>query len=80
MIEKIETGVSTCKHQSVYDFPDRLEYIFLMDFDAEAECIPLLEGQCLRWFAETEIPWVNLAYGYDLVLRDYFAGRQRWDE
>jgi 8-oxo-dGTP diphosphatase len=80
MMEEIETDVSACKRYSVYDFPDRIEYIFLMDFEAETESIPLHEGQCLRWFAEAEIPWDNLAYGFDLVLRDYFAGRQRWDD
>lgn len=80
MLEEIETDVSACKRQSVYDFPDRIEYIFLMDFEAEAESIPLHEGQCLRWFAEAKIPWDNLAFGFDLVLRDFFAGRQRWDD
>ena len=80
MLEEIETDVSACKRHSVYDFPDRIEYIFLMDFEAEAESIPLHEGQCLRWFAEAEIPWDNLAFGFDLVLRDFFAGRQRWDD
>ena len=59
MLEEIETDVSVCKRQSVYDFPDRIEYIFLMDFEADAECIPLHEGQRLQWFAEAEIPWNN---------------------
>jgi 8-oxo-dGTP diphosphatase len=80
MLEEIETDVSACRRQSVYDFPDRIEYIFLMNFEADAETITLHEGQCLRWFAESEIPWDNLAFGFDLVLRDYFAGRQRWDD
>jgi 8-oxo-dGTP diphosphatase len=79
MLEEIETDVSACKRYSIYDFPDRIEYIFLMDFEAEADAIPLHEGQCLRWFAEEDIPWDSLAFGFDLVLRDYFAGRQRWD-
>lgn len=75
MIEEIETDVSACRLHAVYDFPDRIEYIFHMAFDAEAETIPLHEGQCLRWFSEAEIPWNNIAYGFDLVLTDYFAGR-----
>jgi hypothetical protein len=29
---------------------------------------------------EHEIPWNNLAFGFGFVLRDYFAGRQRWDD
>jgi 8-oxo-dGTP diphosphatase len=79
MMEEIETDVSTSIRHSVYDFPDRIEYLFLMDFETEAESITLHEGQCLRWFAESEIPWDNLAFGFDLVLADFFEGRQRWD-
>lgn len=80
MIEEIETDVSACRRHAIYDFPDRIEYVFLMDFEAEADAIPLHEGQCLRWFAEEEIPWDKLAFGFDLVLRDFFAGRQHSDD
>jgi 8-oxo-dGTP diphosphatase len=80
MLEEIETDVTACRRHAIYDFPDRIEYIYLMDFDAAAETIPLHEGQCLRWFAEKEIPWNNLAFGFDLVLRDFFVGRQRLDD
>jgi 8-oxo-dGTP diphosphatase len=80
MMEEIETDVSACKRSSVYDFPDRIEYIFLMDFEADTKNIPLHEGQCLQWFAEAAIPWDNLAFGFDLVLRDYFSGQTRWDD
>ncbi|MBN1928712.1 MAG: NUDIX hydrolase [Chlorobiaceae bacterium] len=80
MLEEIETDVSACRRHSVYGFDDRIEYLFFMEFEAEADEIPLHEGQCLRWFAEADIPWNRLAYGFDLVLRDFFAGRQRWDD
>lgn len=80
MMEEIETDVSACSRQSVYNFDDRIEYLFFMEFEAAAETIPLHEGQCLRWFPENEIPWNRLAYGFDIVLRDFFAGQQRWDK
>lgn len=79
MMEEIETDVSTCRRHAIYDFPDRIEYLYFMEFEADAETIPLHEGQYLRWFTEEEIPWDDLAFGFDLVLRDFFAGRQRWD-
>jgi 8-oxo-dGTP diphosphatase len=80
MLEEIETDVSACQPYSVYDFPDRIEHIFLMDFETETGSITLHEGQRVQWFAEKDIPWNNIAFGFDLVLRDYFAGRQRWDD
>ncbi|UWX56723.1 NUDIX hydrolase [Chlorobaculum sp. MV4-Y] len=79
MMEEIETDVSACRRHGIYDFPDRIEYLFILDFDADAKNIPLHEGQRLRWFSEEKIPWKKIAYGFDLVLQDFFAGRQRWD-
>jgi 8-oxo-dGTP diphosphatase len=79
MLEEIETDVSGCQRHSVYDFPDRIEYLFFMEFEADAETIPLHEGQCLRWYSEEEIRNLPLAFGFDLVLADFFEGRQRWD-
>jgi len=73
MHEEIETDVSGCRLHAIYDFPDRIEHIFLMPFEAETESIPLHEGQRLRWFAEHELPELPLAYGFDLVLGDFFA-------
>lgn len=80
MLEEIETDVSACRRQAIYDFDDRVEYLFFMEFNAETDDIVLHEGQRLQWFAESEIPWNQLAYGFDLVLRDFFAGRERWDK
>ncbi|NTV01505.1 MAG: NUDIX domain-containing protein [Chlorobiaceae bacterium] len=73
MLEEIETDVAGCRLIRVYDFPDRFEHIFLMEFEADAGTIPLHEGQCLRWFAAHELPGLPLAYGFDLVLNDFFS-------
>jgi 8-oxo-dGTP diphosphatase len=72
MMEEIETDVSAARSHAVYDFPDRIEHIFLMEMEAEAENIPLHEGQCLRWFSAAEITSLPIAYGFDLVLSDFF--------
>ena len=79
MIEEIETDVTAASLYRVYDFDDRIEYIFLMEFDADVETIPLHEGQCLRWFAFRELPGLPLAYGFDIVLDDFFATLSRPD-
>jgi 8-oxo-dGTP diphosphatase len=47
MLEEIETDVSDCRLHAVYDFPDRIEHIFLMSFDVKADSITLHEGQRL---------------------------------
>ncbi len=73
MQEEIETDVTRCRPYSVYDFPDRIEHIFFMDLDADAQSIPLHEGQRLQWFSAEEIPKLQLAYGFDIVLSDFFA-------
>ncbi|NTV08230.1 MAG: NUDIX domain-containing protein [Chlorobium limicola] len=73
MQEEIETDVSSCRLYAVCDFPDRIEHIFLMDLDAAAEEITLHEGQALRWFSVHELVGLPLAYGFDLVLSDFFA-------
>lgn len=73
MLEEIETDVTGCTFIRMYDFPDRFEYIFTMPLDRGATDIPLHEGQMLRWFPEAEIRMLELAFGFDLVLEDFFA-------
>ncbi|NTV98622.1 MAG: NUDIX domain-containing protein [Chlorobiaceae bacterium] len=73
MMEEIETDVSGCRLHSVYDFPDRIEYIYFMEMDADPESILLHEGQCLKWFGKDDLEGIDLAYGFDLVLSDFFA-------
>jgi len=72
MLEEIETDVRACTFLKAYDFSDRVEYVFSMKLEAEAESIPLHEGQCLRWFEERELSGLPIAYGFDLVLREFF--------
>lgn len=73
MQEEIETDVSSARLHFVYDFPDRIEHIFLMNLEAAAEEIPLHEGQRLRWFSVHELDDLPLAYEFDLVLSDFFT-------
>ncbi len=77
MLEEIETDVTKCRPWSRYDFPDRIEYIFEMAYERPAEQIPLHEGQRLRWFHSHELEGLELAFGFDTVLDDYFNGAGR---
>jgi 8-oxo-dGTP diphosphatase len=76
MLEEIETDVNECRRYAVYDFPDRMEYIFFMEFDAEPGSITLHEGQMLCWYSADELDGLTLAYGFDLVLRDFFQNHR----
>lgn len=73
MMEEIETDVTPCTLLKVYDFPDRYEHIFFMELDADAGSIPLHEGQCLRWFSAQELTGLPLAFGFGLVLEEFFG-------
>jgi len=72
MQEEIEVNVEGCTLFRVYEFSDRTEYIFMKHADFDLKNIILHEGQMLRWFSQEEAGQVELAYGFDKVLADYF--------
>jgi len=72
MLEEIEINVTGCELFQVYEFSDRTESVFLKKAEFDIENVVLHEGQMLRWFSEHEAAQVELAYGFDQVLRDYF--------
>lgn len=61
----------------IYEFDDRVEYVFLKYWEADIETLILTEGQALRWFSEDEISRTSLAYGFNLVASDYYNTRHR---
>ncbi len=72
MREEIEVNVEGCTLFRVYKFSDRTEYVFMKEADFDLRNIILHEGQMLRWFSRDEARQVELAYGFDKVLVDYF--------
>ena len=72
MLEEIEVNVEGCTLFRVYEFSDRTEYVFIKEADFDLRNIILHEGQMLRWFSRDEARQVELAYGFDKVLMDYF--------
>ncbi len=75
MQEEIEVTVEGCTLFRVYEFSDRTEYVFMKHAEFELKKIILHEGQMLRWFSRDEAGQVELAYGFDKVLEDYFSSQ-----
>ncbi|MFA6010416.1 MAG: NUDIX hydrolase [Desulfobacteraceae bacterium] len=60
----------------VYDFDDRIEYVYVSFCRYQIENLNLTEGQALRWFSEAEIAKTELAYGFNQVADDFFKSRR----
>ncbi len=72
MMEEIEINVAGCSLFRVYEFLDRTEYIFTMPAEFDVAKMVLHEGQMIRWFSWEEAAQLDIAYGFDEVLNDYF--------
>jgi len=57
---------------SVRDFADRTEFTFWKRANLDIDLIALAEGQCLKWFTEDSARETELAYGFNLILEDFF--------
>jgi 8-oxo-dGTP diphosphatase len=69
----IDTG--HCDLFCIYDFNDRIEYVYTKPASFRADEIDLQEGQALEWFSESDISRMQLAYGFNRVLQDFFQRR-----
>ena len=54
-------------------FPDRAEFTYWAPLDTPAHQLTLHEGAELRWFSREEALRLNLAFGFESVLRDFFS-------
>ncbi len=76
MLEEIEVNVEGCALFRIYEFSDRTEYVFMKEADFDIQYITLHEGQMLRWFSKNNAQALELAYGFNEVLEDYFNSLQ----
>ncbi|GAB6096444.1 hypothetical protein JCM14469_26970 [Desulfatiferula olefinivorans] len=60
----------------IYDFEDRLEYVYVKAWDPDITTLKMTEGQGLRWFSEDDIRTTELAYGFNHVCLDFFNERK----
>jgi 8-oxo-dGTP pyrophosphatase MutT (NUDIX family) len=49
------------------------EYIYARPIDFMIEDIDLLEGECLVWISRADLPTLRMGYGYENVVRTFFA-------
>ena len=55
------------------EFDDRIEYAFWKKQNIDIDNITLTEGQCLKWFDKEEVGKIELAYGFNQILDNFFA-------
>lgn len=53
-------------------FPDRLEYTFWKRLNLDVGNIVLTEGQELRWFSYQEASVLDLAFGFNITIENFF--------
>ncbi len=73
MKEEIGYTLEDFKLASVFEFDDRIEYTYWQRADFDIHQIHLTEGQCLRWFSHAEISTMELAYGFNTIVDDFFV-------
>jgi 8-oxo-dGTP diphosphatase len=70
MKEEIGIELENFKLFKIYEFDDRIEHVFLKKADLDINEIVLTEGQKLKYFSSDEILNTELAYGFNLVIKD----------
>lgn len=76
MKEEIGVDIGIPSLFKVYDFDDRIEYVYMMQCQYQIDDLSLTEGQALRWFSEKEIVETELAYGFNQVAEDFFKSQR----
>ena len=72
MSEEMNLAIEDVKIFSVIEFSDRVEYTFWKILDFNADDINLTEGQKIRWFSESETTNLELAYGFNEIIENFF--------
>lgn len=75
LMEELGFCPETIRPFGVYDFPDRLEYVFTARADFDPETVDLTEGQKIAWFSLEEADALDLAFGFNLVITHWAEKR-----
>lgn len=73
MREEMGLELTDFEPASVMAFSDRFEHTFWTRANLKIDDIDLTEGQRLQWFSREEIRQTELAYGFNLILEDFFT-------
>lgn len=74
LLEELGFYPESIRPFGVYDFPDRLEYVYAARADFDPETIALTEGQKITWFSLAEADAFELAFRFNLVIT-HWGGR-----
>lgn len=72
MKEEILYDLSDFSCFRIYDFDDREEHVFWKKENFDLATTILTEGQRLGWFSESDAAQLELAYGFNQVISEFF--------
>ena len=72
MKEEIGLDLRVFQLFSVTEFDDRTEYTFWQKANLDLDKVRLNEGQRLKWFTKDEASNIELAYGFNRIVEDFF--------
>jgi len=72
MQEEMNLIIHDVKIFSVIEFSDRVEYTFWVTLNFNEDDVNLTEGQRIKWFSETEAKNIELAYGFNEIIENFY--------
>ncbi len=75
MKEEMGLDITPFHRFRVTEFPDRTEYTFWKRANLDIRAIRLTEGQRLKWFSRKEAESVELAFGFNRIVDEFFKSR-----
>ena len=72
MQEEMNLVIHDVKIFSVIEFSDRVEYTFWVTLNFNEDDINLTEGQRIKWFSETKAKNMELAYGFNEIIENFY--------
>lgn len=60
------------RHFKSMEIQDRVEHVYWSRLDKPAEELEIYEGANPRWFSQSEIENLDIAFGFKDVLKDFF--------
>ena len=75
MMEEMDFELTDIRLFDVFEMSDRKEYTFWQKADFAIHEIHLMEGQRIKWFTDCDAARLNLAYGFNKIIDDFFSRR-----
>ena len=73
MKEEIGLYLSDFKLFKIYDWPEKIEYVYHVRLDLDLSKTQLHEGQKIQYFKKEEIPKMRLAFHDNDILNDFLS-------